>query len=819
MTVLDLMLSAFDRVNKALGLDKGLAYIVTNHRWIVVIFFLMPVSLVMNSYLYLKALMALKLGQINDRSVEQHKARVQTVVKAIHKWKAADDGTKLCTARPGWLAMSLRMAKYKKTHTGIPVGHLSNVIKIDRENMTLFVEPNVTMGQITATLNPLGLTLPVLPELDVLTVGGLICGVGVETSSHKYGLFQHCCTKFEIVMASGEVKTCSKDENPDLFQAIPWSHGTLGFLVGAELKIVPAKKFVKLEYLPYTSRSEWLQAFAEATQSNDDFVETLAYGPDKFVLMRGTMTDEFIPEKVNKIGKWYKRWFYTHVRDFLSSGPGLEYIPLRDYYHRHTVSLFWEMQDIITFGNDAWFRYLFGWMMPPNHSVLKRTQTEELRKLYEMHHVVQDMLVPLSKLGETLDVQDEQFGVYPLWICPMRIFAEDAGFIKPTDEGEEMEIPGPGAKVNVHYTGTLLSGKKFDSSRDRGEPFNFTLGQGSVIKGWEEGVATMRVGERATLTIKSEKAYGERGAGTDIPPNATLNFDIELLSFTDMDDVSDAKDGSIMKKLLHKAEGYKRPKELMNVKVHYKLYTDDKVFKDTFGGEPEAVVVDDAQLFEGFDTALKTMSLGEKARFVFKAAQAYGVHGNEALGIPPHTDIKADVELVELDPEFKDTWEMGPEEQLEAAEKRKAAGTELFKQGEYARARKRYEAAASYLSTVHKMSDEQKSQASEKKMLCQLNVAQCALKLKDYGAAVDFATRALEADPANVKGLFRRATANFSLGKWEDAKHDVEAALAADAANAACLKLHKRIKAAEAQHAAKEKKMFAGMFDKMAGKS
>merc|ERR1719235_2453076 len=88
----------------------------------------------------------------------------------------------------------------------------------------------------------------------------------------------------------------------------------------------------------------------------------------------------------------------------------------------------------------AWFRYLFGWMMPPNHSVLKRTQTEELRKLYEMHHVVQDMLVPISKLDETLDVQQREFGVYPLWICPMRIFKEDAGFIKPTAAGEEMFV-------------------------------------------------------------------------------------------------------------------------------------------------------------------------------------------------------------------------------------------------------------------------------------------------------------------------------------------------------------------------------------------
>jgi len=84
------------------------------------------------------------------------------------------------------MAMSLRVGKYKKTSTGIPVQHLRNIVEVNEEKRTMFVEPNVSMGQITALLGPLGWTLPVLPELDDLTIGGLICGVGVEGSSHKY---------------------------------------------------------------------------------------------------------------------------------------------------------------------------------------------------------------------------------------------------------------------------------------------------------------------------------------------------------------------------------------------------------------------------------------------------------------------------------------------------------------------------------------------------------------------------------------------------------------------------------------------------------
>jgi FKBP-type peptidyl-prolyl cis-trans isomerase len=113
------------------------------------------------------------------------------------------------------------------------------------------------------------------------------------------------------------------------------------------------------------------------------------------------------------------------------------------------------------------------------------------------------------------------------------LVAEEAGAVIKQTYAEEAgaKTPGDGVEVTAHYTGTLLDGTKFDSSRDRGDPFKFTLGQGQVIKCWDVGFASMKVGEKAVLTCGSEYAYGASGSPPKIPADATLKFDVELISF------------------------------------------------------------------------------------------------------------------------------------------------------------------------------------------------------------------------------------------------------------------------------------------------
>lgn len=109
------------------------------------------------------------------------------------------------------------------------------------------------------------------------------------------------------------------------------------------------------------------------------------------------------------------------------------------------------------------------------------------------------------------------------------VVTTDSGLQYVVIEKGDGASPQTGQRVFVHYVGTLEDGTKFDSSRDRGRPFDFTIGQGQVIKGWDEGVGDMKVGDRRKLIIPPELGYGARGAGGVIPPNATLIFDVELL--------------------------------------------------------------------------------------------------------------------------------------------------------------------------------------------------------------------------------------------------------------------------------------------------
>ncbi|CAK4616770.1 hypothetical protein LEN26_007351 [Aphanomyces euteiches] len=413
-----------------------LAYILINYRWVLVCFFLLPVSFLYDILFYLRSKVIFYLNSAPSK----HKERVKQVQDQIIRWSKDGRKSPMCTARPGWQNISYRRGKYKKTLSNISI-NMMDILEVNTTARTVRVEPLVTMGQLSAMLSPMGWAIAIVAELDDLTVGGLVMGTGIETSSHRFGLFQHICKSYELVLADGTLTTCSKDENPDLFYSVPWSYGTLGFLTAVEIEIVPIKPYVKLDYHPVKSLDEAYEVFEAAANAGDKhhFVEMLMYSLHSGVVMTGSMVDKPESDKLNAIGDWYKPWFFKHVESkLIASKHDTEYIPLRDYFHRHSRSIFWEIQDIIPFGNNILFRFLLGWMVPPKVSLLKLTQSDAIKELYDNHHFIQDMLVPITSLKESLEVFDREVKIYPLWICPFKLPSEP-GMLK-SSESDKMFV-------------------------------------------------------------------------------------------------------------------------------------------------------------------------------------------------------------------------------------------------------------------------------------------------------------------------------------------------------------------------------------------
>jgi hypothetical protein len=404
-------------------------------RWIIIVPVVLPMSFLFDKFWIVRNYF------LQKKAPQLHDKRVQDIQKQIQHWIDQGRPGKLCTARKNWLNTSLRFAKYKEGNTCNQIKiELYDVLGIDTERRIVRTEPMVNMGQITQYLIPQGYTLPVIPELDDLTISGLILGYGIEASSHKYGLFSDIVQAMEVVTGDGKIVRCTRTENADLFYALPWSYGALGFLVAVELDIIPVKKYAHITYTPFYNYRVGLDMFEKEIMKEDpvEFIDVIYYSKDRGVIVSGDMVDHADKNKVNNIGWWFKPWFHKYVEAFLDTGRYDEYIPIRQYYHRYTRSLYWQGDLMVPFGNNVFFRLFLGWLMPPRVPFLKLTGGPIMRKNTENKIFVQDVLVPIDHLKATFEFFHDTVEVYPLWLVGHKLFKTNPqGFLKPKDGTSE----------------------------------------------------------------------------------------------------------------------------------------------------------------------------------------------------------------------------------------------------------------------------------------------------------------------------------------------------------------------------------------------
>jgi peptidylprolyl isomerase len=226
-------------------------------------------------------------------------------------------------------------------------------------------------------------------------------------------------------------------------------------------------------------------------------------------------------------------------------------------------------------------------------------------------------------------------------------------------EIEKGDGPAPqaGQVVAVHYRGTLEDGTEFDNSYDRGQPFAFALGRGMVIPGWDEGIALMKVGGKARLIIPPDLAYGERGVGNVIPPNATLIFEVELVSIqpgspdapTEVNEADYVTSDSGLKYYDFEVGDGPAPQSGQRVSVHYTGWLEDGTKFDSSldRGQPFTFALGVGQVISGWDEGVATMKVGGRRQLVIPPELGYGEQGAGGV-IPPNATLIFEVELLDV---------------------------------------------------------------------------------------------------------------------------------------------------------------------------
>ena len=315
-------------------------------------------------------------------------------------------------------SMTLRNTrKYKQKCINI-ANPFDDIIEINTVDKTVHVGAMITMGKLMNYLYPLGYALPVVPEFKSLTVGGLIVGGGLESSSAQYGLFPFQCIEYTVVLGNGEIRSVTEDKESELFSAIPFSYGTLGTIVDVRMNIIPIKQNIRLECIcipDYNNIQSQLQSILK-DRSTYNFIEGIIYSKTKTIVIKGTFIDKLVYPVIDPV-TWYDPYFYQSIETFVDQGKTVCTMNLLDYYFRHDRGSFWLLKHII--GDNKLCRAINPFV---NHASDKHMIMQPvMKKILKFRNIeIQDSVVPLSNLDSILDFANKHYSIYPIWLCPCR---------------------------------------------------------------------------------------------------------------------------------------------------------------------------------------------------------------------------------------------------------------------------------------------------------------------------------------------------------------------------------------------------------------
>ena len=287
----------------------------------------------------------------------------------------------------------------------------------------------VTYEALAAACLARGVMPAVVPQLKTITLGGALAGVGIESSSHRYGLVHDTVLEFDVLLGDGRVVTCRPDnEHADLFHGFPNSYGTLGYALRVKAKAVPVKPFVRLEHLPFSDSALFFKELEKRLEARDaDFVDGTIFNEKKLFITLGRFADSAPYTSDYTFENIYYRSIAEKREDYLT---------ISDYIWRWDTDWFWCSKNV--FAQNWFFRkFVFGKERLGSRQYTRIMRwnsrvgaTRRIERLLGLHSesVIQDVDIPLARGAEFLDFYARNISLWPQWVCPIGAAAHDASF-------------------------------------------------------------------------------------------------------------------------------------------------------------------------------------------------------------------------------------------------------------------------------------------------------------------------------------------------------------------------------------------------------
>jgi FAD/FMN-containing dehydrogenase len=311
----------------------------------------------------------------------------------------------------------------------LSVRDFNHVLQVNVEERWAEVEGMATYETFVNETLKLGCMPAVVPQLKTITVGGAIAGIGIESSSFRYGLVHETMLELEVLLASGETIVCSPHKNADLFYAFPNSYGTFGYALRLKMKIIPVKPFVKIMHERYSAAPAYFTALEKATAPHEagessgvDFVDGVMFDPDELYLITAKFVDEtpFVNDYT------YLDIYYKSIRIAAATGKKEDYLSIRDYIWRWDTDWFWCAK---AFGvENPLVRRLFG-KKHLNSAVYWKIRNFAQKHPFIIHvssgfkrrePLIQDVDIPIAGAPAFTQFFFREITIRPIWICPFR---------------------------------------------------------------------------------------------------------------------------------------------------------------------------------------------------------------------------------------------------------------------------------------------------------------------------------------------------------------------------------------------------------------